>query len=70
MTGSLAASAPAPLARSAWRARIADLRLDAGLVTLFVASRVLLVIAAVVAEALIPRNPALIPGPTARSCAA
>ncbi len=62
MTGSLAASAPAPLARSAWRARIADLRLDAGLVALFVASRVLLVIAAVVAEALIPRNPALIPG--------
>ncbi len=39
-----------------------DFRLDAGVVAMFVASRLLLVVAAVVAEALIPRNAALIPG--------
>ena len=55
------ASVPAPA--SAWRDRIralgADLRLDGGLVALFVASRLLVVVAAVVAEYLIPRNPEL-----------
>jgi hypothetical protein len=40
----------------------ADLRLDGGVVAMFVASRLLLVVAAIVAEALIPRNPALVPG--------
>ncbi len=40
----------------------ADFRLDGGVVAMFVASRVLLVVAAIAAEALIPRNPALIPG--------
>ncbi len=48
------------------RARIgvlaADFRLDPGVVAMFVGSRVLLVVAAIVAEAFIPRNPALIPG--------
>jgi Mannosyltransferase (PIG-V) len=49
-----------------WRERLgalaAELRLDRGLVALFVASRVLIVAAAFVAEALIPRNPLLEPG--------
>jgi hypothetical protein len=49
-----------------WRAwavaRADDLRLDGGLIALFVASRLLVVVAAVVAEYLLPRNPALIPG--------
>jgi hypothetical protein len=53
-------------ASQGWRDRLAivadDFRLDAGLVTIFVASRFVLVIAALVAEYLIPRNPALIPG--------
>jgi hypothetical protein len=39
-----------------------DLRLDGGVVAMFVASRLLLVVAAIVAETLIPRNPALVPG--------
>ena len=39
-----------------------DFRLDGGVVAMFVASRLLLVVAAIVAEALIPRNSALIPG--------
>lgn len=38
------------------------LRLDAGLVALFIASRAIVAVAAFVAESLIPRNPALIPG--------
>jgi hypothetical protein len=49
-----------------WRERLgalaAELRLDRGLVALFVASRVLILAAAFVAEALIPRNPLLEPG--------
>jgi len=40
-------------------ARAADLRLDGGLVALFVASRLLVLAAAFVAEYLIPRNPKL-----------
>lgn len=39
-----------------------DLRLDGGVVALFVVSRVLVVVAAFVAEALIPRNQGLVPG--------
>ena len=39
-----------------------DLRLDAGLIAIFAASRFLIVVAAVVAETLIPRNPGLNPG--------
>ena len=39
-----------------------DFRLDGGVVAMFVVSRLLLVVAAIVAEAFIPRNPALIPG--------
>jgi hypothetical protein len=49
-----------------WRERAGalavELRLDGGLVALFVASRLLIVFAAFVAEALIPRNPLLDPG--------
>lgn len=62
MNGSLSV----PMRAIGWRERLgvvaADLRLDGGLVALFVASRVLIVIAAFVAEALIPRNPLLEPG--------
>lgn len=49
-----------------WRERLnavaTDFRLDAGLLALFVASRLLIIVAAFVAEALIPRNPLLEPG--------
>src|SRR5688572_23744121 len=48
--------------RERLRALADDFRLDAGLVAVFVASRLLVLAAAVVAEALIPRNPALVPG--------
>ena len=62
MNGSLSVPMPAP----AWRERVgavaSELRLDGGLFALFVASRLLILIAAFVAEALIPRNPALDPG--------
>jgi Mannosyltransferase (PIG-V) len=44
------------------RALVAELRPDASLVAVFVATRLLVVAAAFVAETLIPRNPALIPG--------
>ena len=57
MNGSL--SVPMPVL--GWRERLgavaSELRLDGGLVALFVASRVLIVVAAFVAEALLPRNP-------------
>jgi hypothetical protein len=62
MNGSLSVPMPA----LGWRERIGalavELRLDGSLVALFVASRLLIVIAAFVAEALIPRNPLLDPG--------
>ena len=62
MNGSLSVPMPA----LGWRARVGaiagEFRLDAGLVAIFVASRVLVVIAAFAAEALIPRNPLLEPG--------
>ena len=55
-----------PMLALGWRERLgavaAELRLDGGLVMLFVASRLLIVVAAFVAEALIPRNPLLEPG--------
>lgn len=55
-----------PLPARGWRHRLAQLaaefRLDGGLVALFVASRVLIVLAAFAAETLIPRNPELEPG--------
>src|SRR6476619_5848477 len=61
---SLTLSAPARPARPRERlvALARELRLDGGLVALFVASRLLVVVAAVVAENLIPRNAALVPG--------
>jgi hypothetical protein len=62
MNGSLSVPMPA----LGWRERVGalavELRLDGGLLALFVASRLLIVIAAFVAEALIPRNPLLDPG--------
>jgi len=62
MNGSLSVPMPA----LGWRERLgavaAELRIDGGLVALFVASRLLVVIAAFVAEALIPRNRLLVPG--------
>jgi hypothetical protein len=62
MNGSLSVPMPA----LGWRERVGDLavelRLDGGLIALFVASRLLIVIAAFIAEALIPRNPLLDPG--------
>jgi hypothetical protein len=62
MNGSLSVPMPA----LGWRQRLGaialELRLDSGLVALFFASRVLIVLAAFVAEALIPRNPLLVPG--------
>ena len=62
MNGSLSVPMPA----LGWRERVSavatELRLDGGLVALFVASRLLIVVAAFVAEALIPRNPLLEPG--------
>jgi hypothetical protein len=62
MNGSLSVPMPA----LGWRERLSavatELRLDGGLVALFVASRLLIVVAAFVAEALIPRNPLLEPG--------
>lgn len=61
----IAAAAPVPLQdrwRAGARALAAELRLDAGLVAVFVASRIAVVAAALVAEYLIPRNPGLNPG--------
>src|SRR5688500_15917707 len=62
MNGSLSV----PMPTLGWRERVGavatELRLDGGLVALFVASRLLIVLAAFVAEALIPRNPLLEPG--------
>ena len=53
---------PGVLWRTRFRDLAADLRLPGALVALFVASRLLLLAAAFVAENLIPRNPALDPG--------
>ena len=61
----IAAAAPVPLLdrwRGGARAVVADFRLDAGLIAIFVASRIVVVGAALVAEYLLPRNPALNPG--------
>ncbi len=61
----IAAAAPVPLLdrwRVGARALAADFRLDAGLITIFVASRIIVIGAAIVAEYFIPRNPALNPG--------
>jgi hypothetical protein len=61
----LTAAATAPASRG-WRAGARaladDFRLDAGLITIFVASRLIVLVAALVAEYLIPRNPLLNPG--------
>ncbi|MEA2578910.1 MAG: hypothetical protein QOD78_2498, partial [Chloroflexota bacterium] len=62
MNGSLSVPMPALGWRERAGALAVELRLDGGLVALFVASRLLIVFAAFVAEALIPRNPLLDPG--------
>jgi len=48
--------------RSGARVLAGEFRLDAGLVAIFVASRLVILAAALVAEHLIPRNPGLVPG--------
>jgi Mannosyltransferase (PIG-V) len=48
--------------RTGARALLDDFRLDAGIVTIFVASRLVILVAAFVSEYLIPRNPGLNPG--------
>lgn len=57
-------SVPAPSASLGDRARSVadDFRLDGGVIAMFIVSRLLIVVAAVVAEAFIPRNPLLVPG--------
>lgn len=62
MYGSLSMPMPAPDWRERLSAIVSELRLDGGLVALFVASRLIIFVAAFVAEALIPRNPLLEPG--------
>jgi len=60
LTAPASAAAPATGRWRAWvHARADDLRLDVGLIALFVASRLLVLAAALVAEYLIPRNPRL-----------
>jgi len=61
-SSSLTVPALAPRWRERLTAFVADIKLDRGLVATFIASRLLIVAAAVVAETLIPRNPGLIPG--------
>lgn len=56
------ASRPAAGVRGRLGALATDLRPDAGLLALFVASRMLVVFAALVAEYVLPRNPSLVPG--------
>jgi hypothetical protein len=55
-----------PFPARGWRDRFSeiagDLRLDSGILAVFVVSRLLVVAAAFVSEALIPRNPSLEPG--------
>ena len=61
-SSSLTVPAIVPRWRERLTAFVADIKLDRGLVAMFIASRLLIVAAAVVAESLIPRNPGLIPG--------
>jgi hypothetical protein len=61
----LTANAAVPLSerwRSSARALADEFRLDGGLVTIFVASRLIVLVAALVAEYLLPRNQLLNPG--------
>ncbi len=53
---------PAPPRQSLARERLDDFRLDAGLLAIFVASRIVVLFAVLVAEFLMPRNQALVPG--------
>lgn len=62
----MSSSLPRPLSAMSWRAHVRaltdEIALDRGLVAIFVASRLLIVLAAIVAEYLLPRNPLLVPG--------
>ena len=62
----MTAPSAVPYPARGWRDRLAEIaggvRLDAGLVAVFIASRALVVLAAFVAELLIPMNPRLEPG--------
>lgn len=61
----LTAASSAPVLdrwRSGARVLAAEFRLDAGLIAVFVASRLIILAAALVAEYMIPRNPGLTPG--------
>lgn len=55
-----------PEPAASWRARAStltgEIALDGGVVAVFVASRLLIILAAIVAEYLLPRNPLLVPG--------
>ena len=53
---------PAPNVRGRLYTLAGEFRLDGGVIAMFVVSRALLVVAAIVAEGLIPRNPALTSG--------
>jgi hypothetical protein len=61
-TSSVSVSTPSASLRDRARSVADDFRLDGGVIAMFVVSRLLLVVAAVVAEAFIPRNPLLVPG--------
>ena len=58
-----------PVPAASWRARVStltdEIALDGGLVAVFVASRLLVIVTAIVAEYLVPRNPLLVPGDAA-----
>jgi Gpi18-like mannosyltransferase len=64
-TSSLSVTAPSMGLRERVSVLANEFQVDAGIVAMFIASRFLLVVAAVVAETLIPRNAALIPGDSA-----
>lgn len=61
-TSSLRVPAPSTSVRDRVRSVADEFRLDGGVIAMFVVSRLLIVVAAVVAEAFIPRNPLLVPG--------
>src|SRR5687767_5758316 len=64
-SSSLSVRAPSMGLRARTAAIAGEVQLDGGIIAMFVASRFLLIVAAVVAETLIIRNPALVPGDSA-----
>lgn len=65
MHASLGLTVPATSWRTRAQALTHEIDLDRGLVAMFVVSRLLVLLAAVIAESLVPRNPLLIPGDSA-----